>query len=818
VADGENLVADLAGAILDGTPIDWAAAESSADLDERLLLGHLRLVAAVADVHRHPLDETRHTTPEHWGHLRVLERIGRGAFGEVFRAWDTRLDREVALKLLPEASSSDGPGGSSIIEEGRMLARVHHPNVATIYGAERIGNRIGLWMELVKGRTLQQALDQGRTFDATEAIHVGIELCRAVGAVHDAGLLHRDIKTHNVMLADAGRVVLMDFGTGRELSASSAAALAGTPLYLAPELLRGGEATIRSDIYSLGVLLYHLLTGAYPVRARTIQDLRVAHDRNERATARSARPDLPSKLARVIDRAIDPEPEKRYPNADALRADLSALTRRFPAVRLGHAAGVTAALILAVTIGWGVRGREPASSTMPAGQPVIAVLPLENLSAEPDSDYFVDGLTDEIIRNLAVIRGLQVRSRTSSFAFKDKPRNLRDVGDQLGANLVLEGSVLRAGNRLRINAQLIQVDGDKPLWADRFDRDLDDIFAIQDEISRAIVDKLRLTLGTGQRRYDVDTDTYNLYLKGRALLARRIGGAKEAIGLFQQVVEKDPAFAPAYASLADAYGFLSHATLSSGVAEAALPQMEKAASKALELDALLAEGHAAMGFIHARKYQWDDAQQSFRRAIDLNPNLPLTYVSYWTTTLAPLERLDEAERLLQAALVSDPLSAIVHDQLGFLKLVAGRNEEALAHFTRARVLDPDLPFLNQHIGRALTFAGRIPEALAFWDELEDPMGRGYYKDQPGAQPWIALAYVKAGRRAEVERMAQVHDEPYRLALIQAALGDKDRTFEELEKAADIVPHRVGPLLAYPEMRLLRGDSRLGPLRKKLQLP
>jgi TolB-like protein/Tfp pilus assembly protein PilF len=455
---------------------------------------------------------------------------------------------------------------------------------------------------------------------------------------------------------------------------------------------------------------------------------------------------------------------------------------------------------------------------VPAGQHVIAVLPLENLSAEPDSDYFVDGLTDEIIRNLAVIRGLQVRSRTSSFAFKDKPRNLRDVGNQLGANLVLEGSVLRAGNRLRINAQLIQVDGDKPLWADRFDRDLHDIFAIQDEISRAIVNKLRLTLGTGQRRYDVDVDTYNLYLKGRALLARRISGAKEAIGLFQQVVEKDPAFAPAYAGLADAYGFLSHPSLSSGVAEAALPQMEDAAHKALELDALLAEGHAAMGFIHARKYNWDDAQQSFRRAIDLNPNLTLTYVNYWTTTLAPLERLDEAERQLQAALAADPLSAIVHDQFGFMKLVAARYDEAVTHFTRARALDPDLPFLNQHFGRALTFAGRVPEALSFWEKLEDPLGRGYWKDQRGAQPWMAVAYVRAGRRAEVERWSEVHEEPYRLALIHAALGNKDRTFEELEKAAEIVPHRVVLLLAYPEMRLLRGDPRLGPLRKKLQLP
>jgi serine/threonine-protein kinase len=826
VGASEGLVAELAGAILDGTPIDWDSAESSADLAERSFLEHLRLVAAVADVHRQPLTVTAHPDtplaesrddmPEYWGHLRVLERIGRGAFGEVFRAWDTRLDREVALKLLTtDSSSSGGSRGTSIIEEGRLLARVRHPNVATIYGAERIENRVGLWMELVKGRTLQQALEQGKSFSPAEAIEIGIELCRAVSAVHAAGLLHRDIKTHNVMLTDDGRVVLMDFGTGRELSDSSSHDLAGTPLYIAPELLSRGEPTVRSDVYSLGVLLYHLLTRAYPVRAGSLRDLRQAHERNERKSVRSVRPDVPQKLARVIERATDPKSEQRYQNVEDLRAALAAQTPRARNVRLAYAAGIAAAIFLIAAIAWQVRGR-----TVPAtSQHVIAVLPLQNLSTEPDSDYFADGLTDEIIRNLAVVQGLQVRSRTSSFAFKDKPRNLRDVGEQLGANLVVEGSVLRSGNKLRINAQLVQVAGDVPLWTERFERELDDIFAIQDEISRAIVTKLRLTLGTGQRRYDTDVDTYNLYLRARALLIRRgFEDPKAAIGLFEQVVKKDPAFAPAYAGLADAYGLMSHPSLAPGPAEVALPLMQQAADKALELDALLAEGHAAKGFIAARRREWEQAETFFRRAIDLNPSLTLTYINYFWTTLVPLEKLDESERVLQVALQNDPLSATVHDQLGFLALLAGRYDEAVDRFNRARAIDPDLPFLTQHIGRALTFAGRVPEALAFWDTKMDPLGRGYWKDMPGGQPWVALTFVKGGRRDEVERWAEVHKEPYRLALIHAALGNKNRVFEELDKAATASPHRVVPLLVYPEMQLLRGDPRLAELRKRLRLP
>ena len=404
--------------------------------------------------------------PEHWGHLRLLERIGRGAFGEVYRAWDTRLDREVALKLLPAGPSSGDRAASAIIHEGRLLARVRHPNVVTIYGAEQIADQIGLWMEFVRGHTLEQILDQRKVVSAAEAVGIGLELCRAMSAVHGAGLLHRDIKTHNVMRAEDGRIVLMDFGTGRELEDDAASDLAGTPLYLAPEVLQGQQATVRSDIYSLGVLLYHLVTGSYPVHARTLREVRRAHERGERTAVRTARRDVPPKLARVIERAIDPRPEQRYESADALGADLAALKPRPRIVRLAYAAGMAAASILVAGAGWEVAGRQVGSSRTPSAllagfaglhsvgaanvspveRPVIAVLPLKNLSAESDSDYLVEGLTDEIIRNLAVIKGLEVRSRTSSFAFKDKPRNLRDVGEQLGVNLVVEGSIMRSGN------------------------------------------------------------------------------------------------------------------------------------------------------------------------------------------------------------------------------------------------------------------------------------------------------------------------------------------------------------------------------------
>ena len=354
MATNKEPLADLANAILDGTRIDWSAAE--ADVTNRPLLEKLKLVAAVAQFHRESV--TAPIQPgilTQWGHLRIVERIGRGAFGEVYRAWDTRLDREVALKLLPASPDDDDQKAMSIIREGRLLARVRHPNVVTIYDAERIGDRIGFWMELVKGRTLEQVLKDRRSLSAAETIKIGIELSSAVAAVHAAGLLHRDIKAHNVMLAEDGRVVLMDFGSGLD-GDERPASIAGTPLYLAPELLDGRAATIQSDIYSLGVLLHHLLTGSYPVLGSDLRELRRAHQHRDIKDVRTTRPDLPGKLARTIRRAIDFQPERRHHSADTLAADLASIHAR-PRLRVASVLGLAAVVTVMVWLAWDVRGR-----------------------------------------------------------------------------------------------------------------------------------------------------------------------------------------------------------------------------------------------------------------------------------------------------------------------------------------------------------------------------------------------------------------------------------------------------------------------------
>ncbi len=345
----DDLLDSLADAILDGTPIDWAAMERQSSGGGQSVIDRLKVLAALADVHRCPshVSLQQGDQPERWGHLRVMELVGRGAFGRVYRAHDTRLDRDVALKLLPVNWTSGGTRANSIIDEGRRLAQIRHLNVVTIHGAERIGDEVGLWMELVEGRTLEELLEDGRHFAVSEVVDIGLQLCGAVSAVHQAGFLHRDIKSHNVMLADDGRVVLMDFGTGWEIKSNSEAAPAGTPLYLAPELIEGTSPTIQSDIYALGVLLFHLLTGVYPISAEGIDELRRAHQRKDRLDLQQLRAEVPRHLARVIETAIDPRPQRRYASGAAMATDLRAPTR---VSKSSWTALLTLALVVAVLI------------------------------------------------------------------------------------------------------------------------------------------------------------------------------------------------------------------------------------------------------------------------------------------------------------------------------------------------------------------------------------------------------------------------------------------------------------------------------------
>ncbi len=538
------------------------------------------------------------------------------------------------------------------------------------------------------------------------------------------------------MVGRDGRVALMDFGAGDDVRAASKAAMAGTPLYLAPEVLAGASApTVRSDLYSVGVLLFFLLTGSYPVTGDDLESLRAAHARGERRSLKALRADVPRALRRVIDRATDPDPSRRYPTAAALAAALGrARVARWRAVAaLAAAALVVAALALS-------RPGTPVSAV--GERPQIVVLPLANRTPGAGAEEFADGLTDEIIRNLGTVRGLDVRSRTTSFALKGTRHDVGEVGRQLHVGYVLDGSVARAGGRLRVQAQLVKVDGEVPLWSERYDRDLTvpDILGIQDDISRAIVNHLRLALGRGQRRYETSLDAYELFLRARGL-AERQGDTDplQATKLFEKVIAQDPTFAPAYAGMVLAYAYLSMTPYQGVPFEKAHAAMRAAATEAIRLDPMLADAHAAQGWVHAREFRWAEAERSFRRAIELNPGLISTYTAFSLCTLQPLNRVAEAEQLLHSVEPRDPFDGDIQRALARVLLQADRPAEVVKVLEPLMQTDADLHKVDSLLGRALARDGRLQESLPLLERRRERVM------DPSAQPhpWVAFAVHEA---------------------------------------------------------------------------
>jgi serine/threonine-protein kinase len=580
---------------------------------------------------------------------------------------------------------------------------------------------------------------------------------------------------------------------------------------MAPEVLEGQAASVRSDIYSVGVLLYHLVTGSYPVEGRSVAEVRDAHARGARTFLRDARPDLPDGFVQVVERALSPHPDGRYASGGAMEAALAATVQprtSWPWPTLALAAS------LLVVLGTGAIWLTAPTSKPPA----IVVLPFRNLSAEPDSEDFVDGLTEEVIGNLSGLDGLAVRSSYSSFTFKNKPRDVREVLRQLRADYVLDASVLRAGTQLRITVGLVDAD-DVTRWSVTYQRELKDIFAIQEEISREIVNRLRLKLGRGQRRYSDNVEAYELYLKGLALVRRGfVSSLEKAIGCFEQALAKDPSFAPAHAGRANAYAFMVLGPRPPNypvTVEMALPIIRAAADQALRLDPLLADAEAARGMVLSSQFDWTGAEQAFQRAIELSPSLTPTYTMYSFSTLRPLGRYDEALQLLRVALENDPLSLDVQREIGMVQREAGQDEKAVETLQRVREVEPDFPYVGETLALALTAAGRPKEALTLFDRNDQLSGR------PRRSPRRAFAYVALGRHADAEALAAEHEDNRQtpaLALIYAALGDKDRAFDALYRMPAVESLGMPRLLAQPEMAALRGDPRMTALRKRFNLP
>jgi TolB-like protein/tRNA A-37 threonylcarbamoyl transferase component Bud32/Flp pilus assembly protein TadD len=864
VGKSDTALLPLAESVADGSSVDWHEAEARATTDEQSVIRQLRVLASLAAIHRslpaasdagpHAGDR-RTSSPAigNWAELSLIERLGGGTFGEVYRAWDRHLEREVALKLLRLDDLHDDPQTSRIAREGRLLARIRHPNVITVHGVEIHEGRVGLCMELVRGTTLEDVLRKRGSFSAREAALVGIDLCRALAAVHGAGLIHRDVKAQNVMREDGGRIVLMDLGTGRDTRPDGAFGvpdLAGTPLYLAPEIFDGAAASERTDLYSLGVLLYHLVTGSFPVPAATVDELRDAQARGAVVRLRDARADLPTMFVQVVDRAISRDPQGRYTTAGALEADLlealretadiqplntpgEAAVRRpltwFRRGPLSAPAAAVLALTAAAVVGyfsWNLAYRPVPLAARAIRS--IAVLPLANMSGDASQDFFADGMTDVLISNLARIRALRVISRTSAMQYKGVHAPMKDVARALNVDAILEGSVVRAGDRVRIAVDLVQVATDRHVWAESYERDVRDVLALQSEVARAIAGEVQAQLTPQEEASfaaaaaapQLNSAAQDAYLQGRYYWSKRTpDGLQQALDYFRRASALAPNFAPAYAGQADTYNLLP-GNMPPAVA---YPLAKAAAAKALELDPTLAEAHTSLAFatfIFDR--DWSSAEAAFQRALQFNPSYPTAHLWYGDFLQAQ-GRFAEASARFEQAAALDPLSPAIAVEIGAAPLYEGRYDEAIRRLRAALQRHPGTPGAHYYLAVCYELKGMLAEAATETRRGLEVAADGRIHELLVSETG-RLASLE-GRRDDalkvIRDLAALPSDGFvqmTIAYVHAALGNADRMFEALQRAeAERSPGLLW-LASSPLFITYRTDPRFIRLLGQIQLP
>jgi TolB-like protein/Tfp pilus assembly protein PilF len=819
-----EVLREVADRIADDRSVPWADVAPAAAADSRL--DQLQVLQRVASAFRGAAAAPAKAAPVsfHWGHLEVGDKLGEGGFGDVYRAYDRVLDRTVALKLshrtLRETSARRH------LDEARRLARVRHPNVLTVYGADLHDGRVGLWTDLIEGETLEEVLDSTGPLSAREAAGIGLDLCRALASVHASGLVHGDVKAANVMRERGGRIVLMDFGTVKEIAPEGVgpAVSRGTPQVLAPEVLRGQPLSPGADLYSLGVLLYRLATARYPVPGVSVAELVAAHDQHRATPLRDVRPDLPAAFVQAVERALAANPRDRFASAGEMERALAEVAgaraaRRPPRRGLALAA---AALAAAAAIAAAVRGLGLAAP--PASRPIrsLAVLPLVNLAGDPEQQYLVDGMTDALISRLAQLESVKVISRTSAMRYAGTRQPLPDVARELGVDAVLEGSVLRAGGRVRVTARLVDGATDSSLWARDYESELSDALRLQADVSSAVAGEIRAALTPGARLRQsrrVEPAAYEAYLRGRYLLARRrAADIAEARRQFEQASALDPAYAAPHAGLADAY--ILAATFGGRPPREVLPRAREAALAALALDDSLADAHASLGIVRAEMdWDWTGEESELRRALELSPSHAEGHRRY-SEMLSYRGRHPEAIHEGRLARDLDPFALPTNFTLGFALYHAKRYDEAAAQLRRTLAMDNGMWVCSLGLGLIHAHHGRYDDALA---ELEK--GRQVGGDQPDLLAITGYVEARAGRparaRAMLAALAGLRRKQFvsavDFALVRVALGDHEGALRDLEGALEERTWLIGLLKVEPMFDSLRAEPRFQDLLRRVHL-
>jgi serine/threonine protein kinase/tetratricopeptide (TPR) repeat protein len=802
------------------------------------------------------------------GPYEIQSSLGAGGMGEVYRATDTKLGRDVALKVLPAEMAHDPERLARFRREAKALAQLDHPNIVTIYSVEECDGVHFLTMQLVEGQPLDRLIPAAG-LPVEQIVEIAGALGDALAAAHEKGIVHRDLKPANVMVSSEGRVKVLDFGLAKDVRAANigdatltssqtqVGVVMGTPAYMSPEQTSGRPLDHRTDIFSLGVVLYEMATGRRPFDGNSSAELVSAILRDTPASVTDVRPDLPSDLARIIRRCLEKDPRHRVqtardvsnefrdlarrtshellvattsasraaPTADsgAPRAEEGFLsTRGIPGTkRRTSALAIAVSLLVVASAGIGIYLRGSKSG----GIDSIAVLPLENRSSDPDADYISDGITESINNSLARLPSLKVIPHSVAFHYKGKAMDVQKVGDELHVQSVLTGRVAQRGDDLTVDVELDDVRNGKQLWGEQYHRKLADLLAVQSDIAREVSQRLRSQLSSAdqQKLTKGSTDNpeaYQLYLKGKYYTNKYTkDGFAKGIDYFNQAIAVDPNYALAYSGLA--YNYINQDDWYMPPSEAG-PKTRDAAEKALAIDESDADAHVSLAIgMQWYEWNWAAAEREFKRAIELNPNNSEAHVFY-SWLLAPMGRKDEALAEAKRAQQADPLSSLGNFAVGSVLLFTRQWDPAIKNLRSLEELDPTFWFDACFLGRAYEQKGNLPEAIAEFQ-------RGVELEKSNSETWSGLghAYAVSGNRAEAQKIlddlkelsAHTWVAPYNVAVIYAGLGEKDQAFAWLDRSYKDRSYYLAEYLP-TDSRLdnLRSDPRFADLRRRVGLP
>ena len=778
-----------------------------------------------------------------FGHYKISKRIGSGGMGEVYLATDMTAGRKAALKLLPMRFTGDAERLKRFQQEAHAVVALNHPNILTVYEIGEDHSTHYIASELIEGETLRQRLEHGR-MESSEAVDVAIQVASALAAAHEAGIVHRDINPGNIMLRRDGYVKVLDFGIAKLAEQEAPATMPknealllvetnlglilGTVHYMSPEQACGAPVDKRTDVWSLGVVLYEMVTGHAPFTGDTPQDVMFSILEKEPPPLTRYVAHSPAELQQIISKTLRKDREERYRSAHELLQALKDLRHRLE-VEADLARSIAASswlrwtrsptalvlvlLIAALALALPFYWHRNVTTSLPP-EKSIAVLPFLDLSEAKDQEYFCDGMSEEILDALAKVDGLLVVGRTSSFSFKGKSVNAREVGKKLNVANVLEGSLRREGNRVRVTAELINARSGFHLWTETYDRELEGVFALQDEITHAIVDALKIKLAVSlPAQQQRDTEVYDLYLQG--LYFSNKGSEEDlrrALSFFQRAVEKDPTFARAWTGIAKVWYFLADVYVKP---LDAYPASKEAALKAIALDEKDAEAHCYLSEAK-RVLDWDlaGADAELKRALELDPN---SAPAHFFSALLPLFRgeLREGLRLVLEAEKLDPVSPITSYVATAAYLANDRIDDAISEGQRTLLLDPNYFYLDSVLAAAYREKGNFPEAIALYTKAEEAT----HLPSSG----LAITYTRMGREMEARnilaQLVQAREKRYvsapLIAAVSTALGDKEEAFGWLEVAYEEHSGVLQWIAFLPEFRALHSDPRFPHLLQRI---